>query len=171
MSGILTSLCGQFYNLTKKLHKRDDYFKMVFDNVLKFDQNVHLNELDAILASGNKAIEAYDKTLITFEKVKETEHAIVGILKKIGVRPRWYLTGELPGEMEFIVWYDDKDKLYMEKTRDVTLEPKNPHSFWVRLATPRDQEDDDSYMKPDNDDDYKFEGYDDLMSDVSSHTH
>lgn len=87
MSGLLTALCGKYYKLKLQLYKRDDRFKELFDNVLKFDQNVTLGELDAIIGSGCKAINAYDKTQITFEKVKEIERRIVNLFKSLGVRP------------------------------------------------------------------------------------
>src|SRR5437588_3814858 len=99
MSGMLTALCGNYYKLKVKLNKRDDRFKELFDNVLKFKQNHQISELDEILNSRDAAYNAYDKTLITYEKVKETEDRIVQLLKMLGVRPNWIMMSEIKGEM------------------------------------------------------------------------
>ncbi|HZX59968.1 MAG TPA: hypothetical protein VFE54_14625 [Mucilaginibacter sp.] len=122
MSGMLAALCGHYYKLKMKLYKRDDRFKELFDNVLKFKQNRQISELDDILNSRNKAYSAYDKTLIAYEKVKETEDRIVQLLKMLGVRPNWILIGEVAGEMEYEVWYDEDDKVGIIKTKDLSGE-------------------------------------------------
>src|SRR5579872_6408466 len=113
MSGMLTALCGHYFKLKLKLYKRDDRFKELFDNVLKFDQNVTLSELDDILESSHKVVDAFDKTQITFEKMKDAERKILHLLKCLGVRPNWFMTGEIEGEMEYEVWYDGNDNLFV----------------------------------------------------------
>jgi len=129
---MLSALCGHYYKLKLKLYKRDDRFKELFDNVLKFKQNHQISELDDILNSRNEAYNAYDKTLITYEKVKETEDRIVQLLKMLGVRPNWIMMGEVKGEMEYEVWYDENDKVGIIKTKDLEPEPEEGHFVYFK---------------------------------------
>lgn len=144
---MLSALCSHYYKLKIKLHKQDDRFKLLFDNVLKFDGNVTVTELDAILVSTGKVCAAHDKTQVTFEKVKETEQKILHLLKWLGVRPRWFLTGQIPGELEYELFYDMNDNVHVVKTRDLEPEPVNPNIISIDLGAweyKHDEDDEDS---------------------------
>jgi hypothetical protein len=167
MNGILTALCGHYYKLKMKLYQHDDRFKAVFDSVLKFDSHTRISELDTILDSCRRAVDASDKMQIAFEKVKETEHRILHLLKCLGVRPRWFMTGEIAGELEYEVWYDDKDNVYIAKVRDLEPEPPKRNVITIKMAPflddnysviPRNNDDDDL------DDDGKAAQDDDILT-------
>lgn len=147
MNGPLTALCGHYYNLKMKLNKRDDRFKTLFENVLRFDRNVKVSELDAILQNNRKIIEAFDKADITYEKYKETEREILQILKNLGVRENWFLTGEIPGVMEYEIWHND-NKVYIIKIQDLQPEPESTTTINIRMVGF-----DDKIKKEDDEDD------------------
>src|ERR1700741_609887 len=113
MSGMLSALCSHYYKLKMKLNKRDDRFREAFENVLKFDRELKVSEVDAIIESGQRAVQAFDARDITFEKLKETERRILDLMKRLGIRPWWFLTGEIYGELEYEVWYTEKGEVYI----------------------------------------------------------
>jgi len=134
MNGLLSGLCAHYYKLKLKMYKQDDRFKMLFDNMLKFDGHVTVAELDAIWESTSNVCIASDDTMITFEKVKETEQRILKMLKSMGVRPRWFITGQIRGELEYELFYDMNDNVHVIKTKDLEPEPVNPNVITIDLG-------------------------------------
>ncbi|MEO9173629.1 MAG: hypothetical protein ABI203_11060 [Mucilaginibacter sp.] len=127
------------------LYKQDDHFKELFDNVLKFDRHLKVSEVDAILESGQRAVNAFEKVDLAFEKVKETERRILHLFKGLGIRPFWFLTGDIPGELEYEVWYDDKDSVFIRKMRDLESETEQPNVIKIKMLAKGDEVSDDGH--------------------------
>lgn len=145
MNGLLSGLCAHYYKLKLKMNKQDDRFKLLFDNMLKFDGNVTVDELDAIWESTRQVCIASDDTMITFEKIKETEQRILQMLKSMGVRPRWFITGQIPGELEYELFYDMNGNVHVIKTKDLEPEPENPNIVKIDLGAWEYNHEDDDY--------------------------
>lgn len=148
---MLADLCSHYYNLTVKVEKRDERYRQLCEDVLTFDLNVKVSEVDEIIESRLKLVKAFETYQVTFEKWKETEKKILTILKQLGIRPRWTLTGEIPGELEYRVWYDLKDNVHIMKTWDL----ENPNGITTRMDDDDDFDDfDDITSALDDDEDY-----------------
>jgi len=153
---MLAALCHHYYNLTVKVEKRDERYQQLCEDVLTFDMNVKVSEVDELIESRLKLVRAFETYQVTFEKWKETEKKILTIFKQFGIRPRWTLTGEIPGELEYMVWYDLKDNVHIMKTWDLKADSINPNSITSRIADDDDFDDITSALDdddvPDDDD-------------------
>jgi hypothetical protein len=100
---------------------------------LTFNMNLNVSEVDEIINDRLKLTRALEKYQVSFEKWKETEQKILNIFKRLGIRPRWTLTGEIPGEAVYWVWYDLKDNVHIMKLEDLAPEAEklDPNTMYI----------------------------------------
>jgi hypothetical protein len=145
MTTEFTTWCSQYYHLTKLFAARDERFKNLLDNAPLYTNQRNLSDLDAIISYNRKVQAAKAKADKTFKELTETGRTILMIMQYFEIPARTVLTGEIPGEMEYEVWANDKDQVFIGKIRDLPKEPEDPNIIRIKIANwnKTDDEDDD----------------------------
>jgi hypothetical protein len=143
MTTEFTAWCNQYYQLTKLFSERDERFKNLLDNAPPYTSQSNLSDLDAIISYNRKVQAAKDKADKTFKDLTKTGRTILAIMRYFEIPPRTVLTGEIPGELEFEIWANEKDDLFIGKIRDLPKEPDDPNIIHIKCWTgDKDDEDD-----------------------------
>lgn len=72
-----------------------------------------------------------------YKSLTDTRATTIKIMKYFQIPPRKVFIGQIAGELEYEVWANDKDDLFIGKIRDLPKEPEDPKFFtlkpWVGL--------------------------------------
>ena len=134
MTGEFSNWCSHYYHLTQLLEKRNERFAGLLADALPYTNQRHLSDLDAIIACNRKVQAAKAKADQTFEDLKKAGKTILAILEHFEIPPRTVLTGEIPGEMEYEVWANDKGQVFIGKIRDLPKEPEDPNIIYIKTS-------------------------------------
>jgi len=143
MTNEFTAWCSQYYHLTKLLYEQDDRFKNLLDNALPYTGQKNLSDLDAIIACNRKVQAAKAKVDKTFKEYTATGRTILAIMRYFEIPPRTVLTGKIPGELAYEIWANEKDEVFIIKTRDLPQEPENPNMIYIKCWNGNKSEEDD----------------------------
>ncbi|MDP9076721.1 MAG: hypothetical protein M3O71_04795 [Bacteroidota bacterium] len=143
MNNEFTSWCSHYYHLTQLLEKRNQRFAGLLADALPYTNQRHLSDLDAIIACNRKVQAAKAKADQTFEELEKARRTILAIMAYFEIPPRTVLTGEIPGEMEYEVWANDKDQVFIGKIRDLPKEPLDPNIIRIKIANWNKSDDDE----------------------------
>jgi hypothetical protein len=132
MTAEFSAWCSQYYHLTKLFSERTERFKNLLDNAPPYTNQRNLADLDAIISYNRKVQAAKAKADKTFKELTETGRTILMIMKYFEIPPRTVLTGEISGEMEYEVWANEKDDVFIGKIRDLPQEAVNPNIVYIK---------------------------------------
>jgi hypothetical protein len=132
MTAEFTTWCSHYYHLTQLLEKCNERFKILLADAPPYTSQRNLSDLDAIIACNRKAQAAKAKADKTFKELTETGRTILMIMQYFEIPPRTVLTGEIPGEMEYEVWANDKDQVFIGKIRDLPQEAHDPNMIYIK---------------------------------------
>ncbi len=142
MTSEFTAHCNHYYNLTQLLFKRHDRFENLLNNAPLYSGQTRLSEVDAII-NYYREVQAYKaKMEKTMDDMKKTERIILMIMRHFEIPPGTVLTGQIPGEVEYELWANKNDMVYVHKTKDLQAEEKNPNSITIKLWRAGDGEED-----------------------------
>ena len=134
--------CNRYYEFTKLLAKREERFKNLLDNAPLYCGQTSLNEVDTIISYYRMVQAAKAKIEKSLDDMKETGRVILMIMRHFEIPPGTLLTGEIPGELEYEIWADENDALYINKTKNLQPEPDNPNMMVIKLWNADDDEED-----------------------------
>ncbi|MDB4905076.1 MAG: hypothetical protein JWQ63_4357 [Mucilaginibacter sp.] len=133
ITGEFTAYCNRYYELTKLLSKREEHLKNLLDNAPLYCGQTSLSEVDAIISYYRTVQAAKAKAEKTFYDMKETERFILMIMRYFEIPPGTVLTGVIPGELEYELWADENDALYINKTKSLQPEADNPNVIVIKI--------------------------------------
>jgi hypothetical protein len=143
MTGEFTAWCNQYYHLTELFSERDERFKNLLDNAPPYTNQSNLSDLDAIISYNRKVQAAKAKADKTFKDLTETGHTILMIMRYFEIPPRTVLTGEIPGELEYEIWANENDDIFIGKIRDLPQEALDPNIIYIKCWNGDKGEEDD----------------------------
>jgi hypothetical protein len=131
MTGEFNTTCSQYYHLTKLFSERDEQFKNLLNNAPPYTRQSSLSDLDAIISYNRKVQAAKAKADKTFKDLTETGRTILKMMQYFEIPPRKVLTGIIPGELEYEVWANEKDEVFIGKIRDLPQEALDPNVIYI----------------------------------------
>jgi len=140
MTGEFTSHCNHYYELTEQLTAREEHFKNLLDNTPLYCGQTSLSEVDEIISYYRQVQAAKAKVDETCDEMRETERAILIYMRHFEMPPGTALTGEIPGELEYEIWANENDTIYINKTKNLTPEPDDADIIEIRLWSKEDVE-------------------------------
>jgi len=143
MTHEFTTTCTQYYHLTKQLSEQDERFKTLLDNAPPYTGQRSLSDLDAIITHNRKVQAAKAKVDKTFKAWKEAARTILKMMEYFEIPPRKVLTGIIPGELEYEVWANEKDQVFIGKIRDLPQEALDPNVIYINCWNGKKGEEDD----------------------------
>jgi hypothetical protein len=132
MTNEFTTHCNQYYQLTKLFSARDERFKNLLDNAPPYTRQSNLSDLDAIISYNRKVQAAKAKADKTFKELTETGRTILAIMRYFEIPPRTVLTGQIPGELEYELWANENDDVFIGKIRDLPQGADNPNVMVIK---------------------------------------
>jgi len=132
MTGEITAWCSQYYQLTKLFSERNEHFKNLLDNAPPYTRQRSLSDLDVIISYNRKVQAAKAKADKTFKDLTETGRTILKMMQYFEIPPRTVLTGEIPGELEYEVWANENDDVFIGKIRDLPQEAVDPNIIVIK---------------------------------------
>ncbi|SHM99555.1 hypothetical protein [Mucilaginibacter sp. OK098] len=143
MTDEFTAWCNQYYQLTKLFSERCERFKNLLDNAPPYSRQNSLNDIDDMISYDRKVQAAKAKGDKTFKELTETRRTILKIMRHFEIPPRTILIGQIPGELEYEIWANEKDDLFIGKIRDLPQEPENPNIIYIKCWKDDKGEEDD----------------------------
>jgi len=132
MTGEITAWCNQYYHLTKLFSQRNEQFKNLLHNAPPYTSQRSLSDLDAIISYNRKVQAAKAKADKTFKDLTDTGRTILKMMQYFEIPPRTILTGIIPGELEYEVWANEKDEVFIGKIRDLPQEEIDPNVIVIK---------------------------------------
>jgi hypothetical protein len=138
-----TAHCSQYYHLTKLFSARHERFKNLLDNAPPYTNQNNLSDLDAIISYNRKVQAAKAKADKTFKELTETGRTILKMMQYFEIPPRTVLIGQIPGELEYEIWANEKDDIFIGKIRDLPQEALDPNVVVIKCWNGNNGEEDD----------------------------
>jgi hypothetical protein len=134
MTGEFTAYCNHLYYLVQQLFKRQAHLQNILDQAPLYTVQTDLSQVDAIISYYRGAQAASAEVDETLEEIKGTERTILLIMQHFGIPSGRILTGQIPGELEYEVWANEKGRVFILKIRDLEPEPENPNAITIKLS-------------------------------------
>ena len=132
MTTEFTAWCNQYYRLTKLFSACCERFKSLLDNAPPYSRQNSLSEIDALISYDRKVQAAKSKGDKTFKELTETGHTILAIMRHFKIPPRTIFISQIPGELEYEIWANEKDDLFIGKIRDLPQEAVDPNVIYIK---------------------------------------
>ncbi|MDB5087150.1 MAG: hypothetical protein JWR09_1144 [Mucilaginibacter sp.] len=132
MTDEFTAWCNQYYHLTKLFSERCERFKNLLDNAPPYTSQNNLSDIDPIISYNRKVHAAKVKADKTFKDLTATGRTILMIMQYFEIPPRTVLIGEIPGELEYEIWANEKDEVFIGKIRDLPQEALDPNIIYIK---------------------------------------
>jgi len=143
MTGEFTMYGNHYYKLTLLLSKREERLQNLLNNAPCYCGQTRLSDIDAII-SYYRDVQAYKaKKDKTFDNMMATERIILKIMRHFEIPPGTVLTGEIPNELEYEIWADENDAIYIIKTKNLAPEADKANIIVIKLVGKNMGEDDD----------------------------
>jgi len=107
-------------------------FNNLLADALPYTGQTNLSDLDAIISYNRRVQAAKTKADKTFKDLTETGKTILKMMRYFEIPPRKVLRGEIPGELEYEIWANDKDALFINKIKDLPQEPVDPNIIMIK---------------------------------------
>ncbi|ASU34943.1 hypothetical protein [Mucilaginibacter xinganensis] len=143
MTNEFTTYCSHYYHLTRLFEARNQHFNNLLNDAPPYTRQNKVSDLDAIISYNRKVHAAKAKADKTFKDLTETGHTILAIMQYFDIQPRAVLTGQVPGEMEYEVWANEKGQVFIGKIRDLPKEPDNPNMIHLKCWKAGKDDDED----------------------------
>jgi hypothetical protein len=138
MNGEFNGYCSHYYRLTQLLEEREANFRHLLANALPYTGQTNLSELDAIIQCNREVQKAKADAEKTAADMREIESIIMMIMHYFEIPAGTKLKGEITDELEFEIWADDNDILYISKTSDLAPPPEEANIITIKIAPYRD---------------------------------
>jgi hypothetical protein len=135
MNGEFNGICSYYYRLTKLLEQREEHFQNLLANAQPYKGETKLSELDALIEYNRGVLQAKADTEKTASDMRETERIILIIMQYFEIPPGTILKGEIPEEIEFEIWADDNDTVYITKTKDLIPPVDEENIIKIKFAS------------------------------------
>jgi len=132
MTGEFTDWCSHYYQLTTLLAVHDEHLKNLLDNAPPYSGQSSLSDLDAIISHNREVHAAKAKVDKTVKELIATGQTILKIMQYFEIPPRTMLTGEIPGELEYEIWANENDQVFIGKIRDLQPPVPNPNVIEIK---------------------------------------
>ena len=134
MTNEFTAWCNYYYQFSMLLSEVEEHFINLLNNAPLYCGQTRLSEVDVII-DYHRAVQAELTRLHKMrEDVKEAEIAILAIMQHFEIPPGTVLTGEIPGEMAYEVWADERDSIHISKTEDLAAEEDDTNIIVIKLS-------------------------------------
>lgn len=143
MTTEFTAWCSQYYHLTILFSERCERFKTLLDNAPPYTRQNSLSDIDAMISYDRKVQAAKAKGDKTFKELTETGRIILKIMRHFEIPPRTVLIGQIPGELEYEIWANEKDQVFIGKIRDLPQEAHDPNIIRIKCWNGDKGEEDD----------------------------
>jgi hypothetical protein len=143
MTDEFTAHCSQYYHLTKLFSARHERFQNLLDNAPPYTNQNNLSDLDAIISYNRKVQAAKAKADKTFKDLTETGRTILKMMQYFEIPPRTVLIGQIPGELEYEIWANEKEDVFIGKIRDLPQEALDPNVVVIKCWDGSKGEEDD----------------------------
>ena len=143
MTSEFTAWCSQYYHLTKLFSKHHERFKNLVDNAPPHTNQSNLSDLDAIISYNRTVQVAKAKADKAFKDLTETGRTILKIMQYFKIPPRAVLTGEISGELEYEIWANEKDDVFIGKIRNLPQEADDPNIIRIKCWNGGKEDDED----------------------------
>jgi hypothetical protein len=127
MTGEFTSWCTHYYRLTKLFLQHNERINKLLADAPPYTSQRNLSDLDAIISYNRKVQAVKAKADKTFKHLTETGRTILKVMQYFEIPPHVVLTGEIPGELEFEIWANENDALFINKIKDLQPGAHNPN--------------------------------------------
>ncbi len=135
MNGEFNGICSYYYRLTKLLEQREAHFRHLLENAQPYKGETKLSELDALIEYNRSVLQAKADSEKTAADMREAESIMsLVIMQYFEIPPGTKLTGEMPEELEFEIWADDNDTVYINKTKDLVPLPDEENIIKIKIA-------------------------------------
>ena len=141
MENEFTAYGNLYYKLKQALLKRNKHLQILLDNAPDPTGMTKLSDLDAVISYGRKAKAAKKKVDDTELQLKETARDIVLLMKHFDIPPFTWLTGQIPGELEYELFTDENENVFIMKTKSLAAEPCDPNIIRIKLIGDSDDDD------------------------------
>jgi hypothetical protein len=131
--GEFSIYCQRYYELTKLLAKRYERFTTLVENTPEYCGQTNVSAIDAIISYYRKMETAKAKWEKTTADLLAAERLILKIMQHFEIRPGTMLTGEIPGEVEYGIWANGNDEVYIIKTKNLQPEEDNPNVIVIKF--------------------------------------
>ena len=133
MTNEFTAHCSYYYQLKMLFLKRQDRLNNLLDNAPFYSGQISLSEIDAIVSYYREAQAAKAKMDKTLADMKEAERDILMFMRHFDIPPGKVLYGEIPGELEYEIWANENDAVFINKIKDLQPEPLDPNIIVIKL--------------------------------------
>ena len=132
MTGELAAYSICYYRLSKLFSEQNERFQNLLQAAPPYTGQSSISDLDVIITSNRKVQAAKAKADKTFKDLTETGHTILKMMQYFEIPPRTVLTGEIPGELEYEIWANENDDVFIGKIRDLPQEAVNPNVIVIK---------------------------------------
>lgn len=132
MTNELTTCCTRYHRLMQLFIDNNQQFNNLLADALPYTGQTNLSDLDAIISYNRKVQAAKAKADKTLKDLTETGKTILKMMQYFEIPPRKVLRGEIPGELEYEIWANDKDALFINKIKDLPQEPVDPNIIKIK---------------------------------------
>ena len=134
MNGEFNRICSYYYRLKKLLEAREANFQNLLANAQPYKGETKLSELDALIEYNRSVLQAKADSEKTAVDMRAAESIILVIMQYFGIPPFTKLKGEIPEELEFEIWADDNETVYITKTKDLVPPPDEENIIRIKFA-------------------------------------
>lgn len=134
MDGEFNRTCSYYYRLTQLLAEREAHFRQLLENAMPYNGETRLSELDALIAYNREVQCTKTKVDEVTADMRETERIILLIMQYFEIPAGTKLKGEIEEELEFELWADENDTIYIIKTNDLAIVPDEANIIRIKLA-------------------------------------
>jgi len=143
MTGEFTTCCNEYYNLTVRLEKRQEHLKHLLVNMPLYYGQTSLSEIDDIISYYRDVQDAKAKVDETCGEMRATEADILMFMRHFDMPPGTVLNGEIPGELQYEIWANENDTIYINKTKNLAPEPDDANIMYIKLWSGDEGEEED----------------------------
>jgi len=145
MEAEFTTVCTRYYKLTQLLSKRRERLRNLLNDAPTYTGQTNLADIDALISYYRNVQACKTKTDETQKELEATKQTVLTIMQYFEIAPGTVLTGEMPGILEFQIWAERNDDLYIIKTKDLAPLSTNPNIIEIKAwdVNNSDAEDDE----------------------------
>lgn len=134
MTSEFTAWCNYYCQLTMLLSEYEEYFQNLLDNAPLYCGQARLSEVDAIISYYRSVQTEKAKMDKRVDDLREAERTILDIMRHFEIPPGTVFNGEIPGELRYALWADERDALHVSKTEDIAAEDDDANIMVIKFS-------------------------------------